>query len=103
ALESGHSGPIALLGLNRALQRTKPEFGGGPTWLTNALAYLEKTVPANGGKTIPRERLWMVVEGDSPAEEASARKIAAESGVGAVIVARTKIDQSYEPRMLHAE
>jgi hypothetical protein len=103
ALESGHSGPIALLGLHRAFQRTRTEFGGGPSWLTNALAYLEKTVPAHDGKAVPKDRLWIVVEGDSAAEEASARKVAAESGVGAIIVARTRIDQSYEPRMIHTE
>jgi hypothetical protein len=102
-LVSSHDGPIGLLALHGALQRTQREFGGGPAWVTNALAYLDQTVPANRGKVISRQRLWIVVEGSLSAEEATARKLAATAGVGAVIVARAKIDQSYEPRMIPKE
>ena len=99
ALTSDHTGPIALLALHTALQRTQSEFGGGPGWVTNAIAYLDQTLPANGAKTISFDRLWVVVEG-SAGEEAIARKTAVKANVAAVIVARTKIDQSYEPRMV---
>jgi hypothetical protein len=94
ALASAHDGPIGLLALQTAFQRTQKQFGGGPGWVTNAIAYLNQTVPANGGKSVSADRLWVVVE------DASAREVAAKVGVGAVIVARTKIDQSYEPRMI---
>lgn len=93
ALMSGHEGPVGLLALHTALQRTRKEFGGGPQWVTNAIAYLNQTVPVRKGKTVSPDRLWLVVE-------ESAREIAAKAGVGAVIVARAKIDQSYEPRMI---
>ena len=97
---SGHEGPIGLLALPTALQRTQTEFGGGPGWVTNAVAYLNRTIPANGGKMIPADRLWVVVEGAPAANETTTRKLAAQAGAGAVIVARTPIDQSYEPRMI---
>ena len=103
ALTSGHDRPVGLLALHTAMQRTQTEFGGGPGWVTNALAYLDQTLPANGGKTIPPQRLWVVVEGIRPSEEATAREVAAKAAVGAVIVARTSIDQSYEPKLFPAK
>lgn len=96
ALLSMHDGPVGLLALHTALQRTRPEFGGGPQWVTNAIAYPNQTVPAYKGKTIAPERLWVVVE-------ESARDVALKAGVGAVIVARAKIEQSYEPRIVSAK
>ena len=100
-MTSGHEGPIGLLALPTALQRTQKEFGGGPGWVTNAMAYLSQTIPANGGKMISSDRLWMVVDGS--AGGTTARELAAQTGAGAVIVARTPIDQSYEPRMIPAK
>jgi hypothetical protein len=100
ALVSGYEGPVGVLALHTALQRTQKEFGGGPGWATNAVEYLDKTLPAHGEKPISPKRLWMVVEGLSPDEEATGRALAAKAGAGAVIVARVRIDQSYEPRML---
>src|SRR5262249_25501476 len=103
ALASGDDGPIGVLGLHTALQRTQPQFGGGPSWVTNAIAYLDRTLPAHGGKAFPADRLWVVVDGTQSADEARAREVAVKSGVGGVITARTKIDQSYEPKMVRAE
>jgi len=64
---------------------------------------LGQTLPANGVKAISAERLWLVVEGTQPADEATARELAAKAGGSAVIVARARIDQSYEPRMIPAK
>lgn len=100
ALTSTQDGAVGLLAMHAALLRTQREFGGGPEWMTNAVAYINKTVAAHGGKTISPNRLWVVVDGSQSAEESIARNLAAKAGVGAVIVARTKIDQSYEPRMV---
>jgi hypothetical protein len=99
ALATESSGPIAILALHAAFQRTEPAFGGGPGWVTNAIGYLNQTLPANGGKTVRADQLWAVVQGSAD-EEAVARKMAAQTGAAAVIVARAKIDQSYEPRMV---
>jgi hypothetical protein len=100
ALTAGQTGPVGLLALHTILQRKQTEFGGGPGWVTNAIGYLNQTLPANGGKTIPADRLWVVVEG-APEEEL--RKLAAQAGVGAVIVARAKLDQSYQPQLIPAK
>src|SRR5262249_2104539 len=99
-LAAGQDGPIGLLGLHGSFLRTSPEFGGGPAWWTNALSYLDQTLPANSGKPTPHGRLWVVVQGGEPADEAAARRAAAGSGVGAVIVARARLDQSYTPRLV---
>ena len=93
ALVSGHEGPIALLALHTALQRTQTQLGGGPQWVTNAIGYLNQTLPAYKAKIVAPEQLWVVVE-------ESARDVAMKSGVGGVIVTRTKIEQGYEPRII---
>jgi hypothetical protein len=93
ALVSAHNGPVGLLGLHNALERTRNEFGGGPQWPTNAVAYVDRTLPAHSVKAIAHDRLWIVVE-------ETAREAVSKADVGAVIVARTKIDQSYEPRIV---
>src|SRR6185295_11719067 len=100
ALTSAHDGPVGLLALHTAFRRTQTEFGGGPGWLTNAIAYLDKTLPANGGRAISHDRLWIVVEDTGKA--AASRELASKAGVGAVIVTRARIDQSYEPRTISA-
>lgn len=103
ALVSSHEGPIGLLALHTAFQRTQKQFGGGPDWVTNAIDYLEQTVPARQGKTVARDRLWLVVENSQAGETSTARQQAAKAGVGAVIVSRAKLDQSYEPKMVPAK
>ena len=103
ALALGHDGPIGLLALHATFRRTQAEFGGGPNWVTNAIAYLDKTLPANGGRATPSDRLWMVVAGSQTPEEGMVRELAAKAGVAAVIVARAKIDQSYEPRIISSK
>lgn len=100
ALASGDNGPMGLLALHNSLQRTQTEFGGGPGWVTNAIAYLDQTLPRFGGKTISHDRLWVVVDGSQTANQSMAWELAAKAGVGAVIAARAKIDQSYQPKMI---
>ena len=100
ALASEQKEPMGLLTVHTALQRTQAEFGGGPGWVTNAIGYVDQTVPKNGGKAISSDRLWVVIDGSQKAPESIARNLAANAGVGAVIVARAKIDQSYQPQMI---
>lgn len=102
ALTAGHDGPIGLLALHTAFQRTEPKFGGGPNWVTNAVGYVNRALPASA-KTVAPERLWVVVEGGRAPEEAASRELARKTGAGAVIVSRIKIDQSYEPRMIRTK
>jgi hypothetical protein len=100
SLATAQDGPIGILGVHSALQRTQPEFGGGPGWFTNALEYLRVTLPAHDAKAIPVDRLWVVVEGGRSGDEAIARKLARATGAGAVIVARSRVEQSYQPRLV---
>jgi hypothetical protein len=103
ALAARHDGPIALLALHSALQRTQNEFGGGPGWVTNALAYMDQTLSAQGAKAPARDRIWAVIEGVRADEEKIARDVAIKAGVAAIVVARAKIDQSYEPKMVRVK
>jgi hypothetical protein len=103
ALASTNGAPVGLLALYESLQRTQSQFGGGPTWPSNAVAYVQETVPANGGKAVARERLWLIVEGADPAAEKATRQAAHATGAGAVVVARVKIEQGFEPRLLRAD
>jgi len=105
ALVDDHEGPVALLAIHKELGRDGPEYGGAAGWVGQAVDYLDETLPMNGGKKLPRERLWLVVQGyDLPADDvAAARQAAAKTGAGAVFVAQTRIDQSYEPRVVAAK
>jgi len=91
---------VGLLSLHREFSRTHKEYGEGPAWIARAVDYVDKTLPQQGGAAFPHQKLWLVVQGATKDEELAARRIAAQTGAGAVIVARTKIDQSYEPRVI---
>ena len=88
--------------MHRELDRARDRHGGGPAWLTNAVGYLDSVPLAHGGKVLPRDQLWIVVQGQDANEESSARCFAAQLGASAIVVARTRIEQSYEPRLIPA-
>jgi len=100
ALTTAHPGTVAILALHRELGRDLPEYGQAAGWVGRAVDYLDRTLPNNGGQAMARERLWLVVQGYGvpKAEEKAARRTGAKTGAGTVVVARTPIDQSYEPR-----
>lgn len=95
-----HDGPVALLGLHGEFDRDRKEHGFGAAWLTNAVGYLDRVPSAHGGKALPHDRLWIVVQGYDTKHEKPARLLAAKLGAATVIVARTRLDQSYEPRVI---
>ncbi len=97
ALQADHRGPTGLLLLHREFQRDRKEYGAPGGWIKRAVKDLEQTA-----QPIPKQRLWLVVQGYdvSAEEEAAVRRVAAEVQAGAVLVARTRIDQSYEPRIV---
>jgi hypothetical protein len=105
ALLDDHNGPIGLLALHKELGREGVEYGGPAAWVTQAVGYVDDVPPRHGGKTPPRDRLWLVIQGyDLPIESvAAARKAAVDTGAGAVFVAQTRIDQSYQPRIVAAK
>jgi hypothetical protein len=87
-----------VLLLHREFERDRKEYGDAGGWITHAVEYLEKRNP----KPIPRQRLWLVVQGYDvkPEQAAEIRRLAVRLGAGAVAVARSRIDQSYEPRII---
>ena len=102
ALTRAHRGNIGILALHRELGRVFSEYGGTTRWVGRAVDYLDRIVPQNGEEPIPHDRLWLIVQayGVSRAEENAARHAAAKTGAGAVVVARTRLNQSYEPRVV---
>jgi hypothetical protein len=102
ALLADHDGPVGLLTTHKELGRDGPEYGGAAGWIAQAVGYIDETPPRHGGQKLPHERLWLVVQGyDLPAKDvAAARQAAAKTGAAAVFVAQTRIDQSYEPRVV---
>lgn len=105
ALLAGLDGPVALLATHQELGRDGLEYGGPAGWVGQAVDYLDQTLPPHEGEKLPRPRLWLVVQGyDLKPEQANAtREVAAKTGAGAVFVALTRIDQSYEPRIISAK
>ena len=97
SLQAKRDGPTALLALHREFQRDRKEYGSTAGWVERTLDFCDKQSAA----PVPHQRLWLVVQGYDirPEEEAMVRTTASKSGVGAIIVARTRIDQSYEPRV----
>jgi hypothetical protein len=97
ALQKDRTGPTAVLALHREFQRDQREYGGPAAWVGRPIDYCEKQ-----GGTVSRDRLWLVVQGYGvPADEVTAARAAAlRTGAGAVVVSRTRIDQSYEPRLI---
>ena len=98
ALHAVHRGPTGVLLLHRELQRDRQEYGGPGGWITRAMKYLDE----QAAKPFPRQRLWLVVQGYdvSAAEEAAARRAGAQLQPSVILVARSRIDQSYEPRIV---
>jgi hypothetical protein len=94
--------------LEEQLERAGSFYGGPGTWIAQGLRYLDEVPPRHGAEPVARQRLWLVIQGDDsqPAGEANRpaetarRAAAAELGAGMVVVARTRLDQSYEPRFV---
>jgi hypothetical protein len=98
ALQKDRAGPTAILALHREFRRDRPEYGEPAAWVGRTVDYCQKQ---KGAATVSPHRLWVVVQGyDVPAEETiAARKAAAQTGAGAIIIARARLDQTYEPRI----
>jgi hypothetical protein len=98
ALHAIHRGPTGILALHKEFHRDRQEYGAAANWIRHAVQYLDQLKPA----ARPRQQLWLVVQGYdvTPEEEHTARHAGLQSGAGAILVARTRIDQSYVPRII---
>ena len=101
ALQAGYHGPIAVLSLHKEFQRIRSEYGPPASWTKHPVSYIDQKEL----KSISRRKLWLVIQGFDVTrkEEQAARATAAGTGVGAVLVARTRVDQSYEPRVMKSK
>jgi len=92
---------VGLLVLQKELERSGALYAAN-SWIPKAVAYVD-TIPAQQGKKVlPHDRLWLVVQGEgvSAVGQAAARAAALKTSPAAVLVALTRIDQSYEPRVI---
>ena len=98
ALHAKTDKPTALLMLHKEFQRNVKGYGEPTGWIAQAAEFWRR----QGPKPLPGKSLWLVVQGYDvpPAEEQAARQAAINAGAGAVLVARTRLDQSYEPRIV---
>jgi hypothetical protein len=98
ALQANRTGSTALLLLHREFQRERKEYGEPTRWVATGLTQFEKSLD----RPISRDRLWLVVQGYgiSAEEAADVRQTAARLKAGRVLIARTRIDQTFEPRIV---
>jgi hypothetical protein len=102
ALTKDDPGPVALLALHGEFERTGKLYPDPGRWAGQAVKYLDDTLPAHGGKPFDRQRLMVVVQGFEvdAAQQKVAQAEAARSGVGVVLTAYARIDQTYQPRVI---
>lgn len=98
ALHANADKPTALLLLHKEFQRNVKGYGEPTGWISQAAGFWHRLGP----KPLPGKSLWLVVQGYDvpPEEENAARRAAIKTGAGAILVARTRLDQSYEPRIV---
>jgi hypothetical protein len=99
ALHATHRGPTGILLLHKEFQRDRKEYGAPASWTINAIEQIDDKAPT----ALPRKKLWLVVQGYEVKadEESAARQAALRLEPAAVLVARTRIDQSFEPRIIN--
>jgi hypothetical protein len=105
ALLDAHAGPLGLLVCEEDAGRDAKHYGGPGGWVAASVKYLDGTRLGSQKRVPPHDNLWLVVQGtpEPSSAETAARRAANGLHAGAVIVARTKIDQSYEPRSIAIE
>jgi hypothetical protein len=81
-----------------AVSRTEPNA----EWQKYALQSFTDILPQREGEAIPQSRLIAVLQGwdVTPEQEQMQIRHAIEAGTSGYIVARTRIDQSWEPRLM---
>jgi hypothetical protein len=98
-------GPIGVLALHRELDRAGELFGTPGEWSGRAVEYLQTIPPRHEAPAASSDRLWVVVQGYGVPESETQTAVAAASkhGPAAVLVATTRIDQSYQPRIVNVK
>ena len=86
----------------RDFDRSVSRTGANAEWQRYALRSFTDILPQRDGQAIPQSRLIAVLQGwdVTPEQERVQIRHANEAGTFGFIVARTKIDQSWEPRLM---
>jgi hypothetical protein len=87
--------------LHNELQRDRKEYGAKVDWIRRSMQHLHEL----NRERLPHVPLWAVVQGyDIDSEDERAARVAARrSGASMVVVARSRVDQSFEPRFVRVE
>ena len=101
SLVNEENAAVGVLALQTELERSRAPYSPA-SWVPAAVEYLDSIPPTYGGKALPHDRLWVVVQGYgvSAAEQAAARTAAVQVNPASVLVAMTHLDQSYASRLV---
>jgi hypothetical protein len=93
---------LAVLVPFRAFQRDLPIYGPQAGWIQHAIASFAEMPPEHGGEAVSASRLIAVLQGwDVPADDVAAQiAMARGAGAGGYIVAQTRIEQGWQPRIV---
>jgi hypothetical protein len=84
--------------LHKELGRDRKEYSAKGDWIRQTMHHLQD----ENRVRLPRLPLWAVVQGYDVnlEEERAARAAATRTGARVVVLARSRIDQSFEPRFV---
>lgn len=93
---------LAVLAPYKAFDRDQPRYGPTAGWVKFAIRSFAEMPPKRGGQAIPANRVIAVLQGwDVSDEEVKAQiQRSAEAGSAGYVVALTKIEQSWTPRIV---
>lgn len=92
---------IGVLALYKAFDRDKPIYGSAAGWVRQAVASFTEMPPQRKGTGVSHSRIIAVLQGwDVTPEQIKAQvERARESGAAGYVIAETRIDQRWEPRI----
>ena len=108
ALRKGDAGALGVLALTGEFKREKNDPAKEGGWIPRVVEYLNASSQGAEVSAVPNkinDKLWLVLQGydSSPEQIAADRADAGKLGVAAIFTARTRIDQSYLPKIVPAK
>ena len=96
------SDQLGVLVPYRAFHRDAPRYGEEAGWVNHAVESFARMPPRNGGRPIEAARLVTVLQGwdVSPQQISAQIQRSGESGAAGYLVAFTKLDQSWSPKIV---
>ena len=96
---------LGVLLLFRSFDRNLPRYGSTGGWVKHGLNSFVEMPPKWQGTAVPIKTLIPILQGwdVTPAEQQAQIRQSQEAGVGSYVMAVTKIDQSWEPRIVKVQ